>query len=136
MLDAGPAQPNQVDAPGTVSVEDLARGYSQITPKVSKPLRSTEWSNIEAPHNLQRLSCCESVNVGRATFRNGQRSTITALHTFSGNRHEPDRWRFLLGTHEPMGRKNDLRLSRSRHQRLARRAEPCRRSLRFHSGPP
>src|SRR5512133_1087524 len=44
MLDAGPAQPNQVDAPRAVSLEDLARGRD--TP--SAPSAECAVSNVTA----------------------------------------------------------------------------------------
>src|SRR3954452_3914728 len=51
MLDAGPAQPNQVDAPGTVSVEDLARGGDTR----SAPPAECAASSITAAPGLQQL---------------------------------------------------------------------------------
>src|SRR3954465_9229793 len=51
MLDAGPAQPNQVDAPGTVSVEDLARGGDTR----SAPPAECAASRITAAPGLQQL---------------------------------------------------------------------------------
>src|SRR4051812_34901773 len=51
MLDAGPAQPNQVDAPGTVSVEDLARGGDTR----SAPPAECAASNVTAAPGLQQL---------------------------------------------------------------------------------
>src|SRR3954467_1017798 len=51
MLDAGPAQPNQVDAPGTVSVEDFARGGDTR----SAPSAECAASSITAAPGLQQL---------------------------------------------------------------------------------
>src|SRR3954449_2589388 len=51
MLDAGPAQPNQVDAPGTVSVEDFARGGDTR----SAPPAECAASSITAAPGLQQL---------------------------------------------------------------------------------
>src|SRR3954464_5153856 len=51
MLDAGPAQPNQMDAPGTVSVEDLARGGDTR----SAPPAECAASSITAAPGLQQL---------------------------------------------------------------------------------
>src|SRR6478672_3168650 len=51
MLDAGPAQPNQVDAPRAVSLEDLARGGDTR----SAPSAECAASSVTAAPGLQQL---------------------------------------------------------------------------------
>src|SRR6478736_9509419 len=51
MLDAGPAQPDQVDAPRAVSVEDLARGGDTR----SAPSAECAAPNVTAAPGVQQL---------------------------------------------------------------------------------